>query len=104
MLEKLKQRWKVKSNLQMFIIFFVFSVSGSATLYIKTYIFHWINYSPQWPTYIKVIMYILIMVPVYQLTLLVMGTLFGQFEFFWRFEKKAMRRFRIKLGKSRDEL
>jgi hypothetical protein len=100
MLNKLKQRWDVKSNLQLFIILFVFSISGSSTLFIKAFILSWFNYSPEWPVYMKVILYVLIVVPVYQLTLLTIGTLLGQFEFFWRFEKKTMRRFGIKIDKS----
>lgn len=100
MIEKLKQRWKVKSNLQLFMIFFIFSISGSVTLFVKTFIFSWISYSPEWPVYIKIIMYLFTVVPVYQLTLLLIGTIFGQFDFFWRFEKKTMRRLGIKLDRS----
>lgn len=100
MLNKLKLRWNVKSNLQLFIILCVFSISGSLTLFVKTYILSWINYSPEWPFFVKIMMWILIVVPVYQLTLITMGTLFGQFEFFWRLEKKTMRRLGIKLDRS----
>ncbi|MEL7587387.1 MAG: DUF6787 family protein [Prolixibacteraceae bacterium] len=99
MLEKLKQRWEVKSNLQLIMILLVFSLSGSITVFAKAFIFSWINYSPEWPLYIKVLMYVVVVVPVYQLTLLTTGTLLGQFEFFWRFEKKTMRRLGIKFGK-----
>lgn len=98
MVRKLKQRWKIKSNLQLFAILIVFSVSGSITLVLKTIIFNWINYSPEWPLFIKFISYLLTIVPVYQLTLLATGTLFGQFNFFWNFEKKTMRRLGIRLG------
>jgi hypothetical protein len=100
MLNKLKQRWNVKSNLQLFLILFVFSISGSITLFVKAYILSWINYSPEWPLYMKIMMWLFIVFPVYQLTLITMGTLLGQFEFFWRFEKKTMRRLGIKIDKS----
>ena len=99
MLNKLKLRWKVDSNIQLIIILIVFSVSGSATLFIKNYLFHWINYDPEWPFILKAIIYILTIIPIYQITLLLIGTLFGQFDFFWRFEKKALRRLGIKLDK-----
>jgi hypothetical protein len=82
-------------------ILFVFSVSGSITIFVKTFIFNWINYSPDWPVYMRIMVYLFTIVPVYQLTLLTVGTLLGQFDFFWRFEKKAIRRFGIKLNKSR---
>ncbi len=100
MLNKLKQRWNVKSNLQLFIILFVFSISGSITLFVKAYILSWINYSPEWPVYIKILTWLFIVVPVYQLTLITIGTLLGQFEFFWRFEKKTIRRLGIKIDRS----
>ncbi|MGV8137580.1 MAG: DUF6787 family protein [Mangrovibacterium sp.] len=100
MLNKLKQRWNVKSNLQLFIILFVFSISGSITLFVKAYILSWINYSPEWPVYIKILTWLFIVVPTYQLTLITIGTLLGQFEFFWRFEKKTIRRLGIKIDRS----
>lgn len=99
MIEKLKQRWEVKSNLQLVLILLVFSLSGSATLFARSFIFGWINYSPEWPFYLKVLMYLVVVVPVYQLALLTTGALVGQFEFFWRFEKKTMRRLGIRFGK-----
>ncbi len=99
MIRKLKQRWKIKSNLQLFTILFVFSISGSVTLFVKTLIFDWISYSPEWPFYLKTAIYLLTIVPVYQLTLLTIGTLLGQFEFFWSFEKKTMRRLGIKFNR-----
>lgn len=99
MLNKLKQRWNVKSNFQLLIIVLVFSISGSITLFVKAYILSWINYSPDWPLYVKVVTWIFIVVPVYQLTLLTTGTLMGQFGFFWRFEKKSLRRLGIKIDK-----
>ncbi|MEN6454001.1 MAG: DUF6787 family protein [Prolixibacteraceae bacterium] len=90
----------MKSNLQLFIILFVFSISGSITLFVKAYILSWINYSPEWPVYIKILTWLFIVVPVYQLTLITTGTLLGQFEFFWRFEKKTIRRLGIKIDRS----
>jgi hypothetical protein len=35
---------------------------------------------------------IIIIFPIYQLTLPLVGFLFGQFKFFWKFEKKFLRR------------
>ncbi len=99
MIEKLKQRWEIESTLQIIIIFIVFSISGSATLFIKQFIFEWINFDKEWPFLLKTTIYILTIVPIYQITLLSIGTLLGQFEFFWQFEKKTLRRFGIKIGR-----
>ncbi|MGA0828911.1 MAG: DUF6787 family protein, partial [Flavobacteriaceae bacterium] len=35
--------------------------------------------------------------PLYQLLLVFFGALFGQFRFFWNFEKKMLRRLGVKL-------
>jgi hypothetical protein len=35
--------------------------------------------------------------PLYQVLLVLIGALFGQFSFFWGFEKKMLRRFGLKL-------
>lgn len=99
MLDKLKRRWNVESNIQLAIIFFVFSISGSATLFFKKFIFSWIHFDPQWPFLMKALIYILTIIPVYQVTLLAIGTLLGQFAFFWQFEKKTLRRLGIKLDR-----
>jgi len=97
MLDKLKDRWQVDSNLQLFIIFFVFSVSGSLTLFIRKFVFHLIHFDSSWPFLFKVLVYVVTIVPIYQLSLLTLGTLLGQFVFFWRFEKKMLRRFGIRI-------
>ncbi|WP_394367556.1 DUF6787 family protein [Mangrovibacterium lignilyticum] len=97
MLRKLKERWQVDSNLQLFTIFFVFSVSGSSTLFVRKFVFHLIHFDPKWPFIFKVLVYLVTIVPIYQLSLLIIGTILGQFYFFWRFEKKMLRRFGIKL-------
>jgi hypothetical protein len=40
---------------------------------------------------------ILLIFPVYQILILIIGTIFGQFKFFWEFEKKML----SKMGFSR---
>ena len=99
MINKLKQRWQVNTTFELFVIFFVFSISGSSTLFVRKYIFQWIHFDPHWPLLLKVAVYVITIVPIYQLSLITIGTLFGQFSFFWRFEKKTLRRFGIKLDK-----
>ncbi|PTN06774.1 DUF6787 family protein [Mangrovibacterium marinum] len=97
MLNKLKERWQIDSNFQLAIIFFVFSISGSSTLVVRKFIFEFIHVNPDWPFLVKALIYLLTIVPLYQASLLVIGSLLGQFHFFWRFEKKMLRRFGLKL-------
>ena len=38
---------------------------------------------------------VLIIIPIYQLILILIATLFGEFEYFWKFEKKFLKRIKI---------
>ena len=92
MLEKLKHRWNIKSNFQVIIILIVFTVTGSTTVYLKKLVFDLINITPETHLLIKIPLYILVILIVYNLLLLIVGFVFGQFRFFWEFEKKFFSR------------
>ena len=97
MIEKLKKRWNVESNWQIAVIFLVFSVTGSASMMIRRPFMDLIGVERgvtsafiYWPASILSIFVF------YQITLVFVGALFGQFKFFWAFEKKMLRRFGFK--------
>ena len=95
---KLKHRWGINSNIQFIIIMIVFGITGSLALYLSKPILSLLNLSPD--TTNQLLYYPLrlaIIFPIYQLVLIIVGTLFGQFKFFWNLEKKMMKR----LGLSR---
>ncbi len=96
MLEKLKTRWGIHSNFQVVVILIVFSVTGSAAVYVKKLIFDLLEIDANTSLWIKMPMYILTIIPAYQVMLLVFGFLFGQFKFFYNFQRKSMSRFRRK--------
>ncbi|MEJ6686399.1 MAG: diacylglyceryl transferase [Crocinitomicaceae bacterium] len=92
-MKKLKKRWGIESNIQIILIFIVFSINGSFASWAAKPITAFIgleygSISPwlYWP------FRILLIFPVYQLTLPIVGFLFGQFKFFWEFEKKFLSR------------
>ncbi len=92
-MEKLKKRWGIKSNFQLIIIFIVFAVNGSIAVKLAAPITHFFGLyrgitNPWlfWPVRIALIF------PIYQILLVVVGTLFGQHKFFWNMEKKMIRR------------
>ena len=92
-MQKLKDRWGISSNIQVVLIFIVFAINGSFAAWVAeplTKIFHIdvdvISPFLYWPLRI-----VLIFV-VYQTTLPIVGFVFGQFQFFWSFEKKFLRR------------
>lgn len=92
MLKKLKKRWKIKSNFQLALIFLIFSITGSASLYVRRAVFVWIGITTDTSLFIKIPLYILIIFPSYQILFLIIGTLFGQFRFAWEFEKRIFSR------------
>ena len=92
MIGKLKQRWNIKSNFQVIIILVVFAITGSTTVYLKKMIFDWAGINAETPMMAKVIFYIVVILAVYNVLLLIIGFLFGQFRFFWEFEKKFFSR------------
>ena len=95
-MKKLKERWKIDSNRQLMIIFVVFAVTGSTSakfagpatdLFGITREMGWYVY---WP------FRLLIIFPLYQVLLVFFGWLYGQYDFFWNFEKKMLKG--MKLG------
>ncbi len=92
MIEKLKQRWNIQSNFQVFIILLVFTITGSTTVYLKRMIFDWVGINAETPLVIKVVFYVVVILAVYNVLLLIIGFLFGQFRFFREFEKKFFSR------------
>ncbi len=78
------------------VIFLVFAITGSTAaklasplcdlIGINSEDHHWLIY---WP------MRIILIFPIYQVLLLLFGWVFGQFSFFWNFEKKMMERMGI---------
>ncbi|MFA8433598.1 MAG: DUF6787 family protein [Marinifilaceae bacterium] len=101
MFEKLKKRWAITSNFQLLVILFVFTVTGSLSVMVRTPIFESIGMDSSSNFLLKIVLSILVITPSYQILLLLVGSLVGQFQFFWNFEKKMWSRFgsRIKAKK-----
>jgi hypothetical protein len=92
-----KQRWNITSNWQMVVIFVVFAITGSTAAYLSKPILDWFGISKETISlWIYYLLYIILIFPVYQVLLVSFGFLFGQFNFFWAFEKKMLRS--MKLG------
>ena len=91
-MEKLKKRWGITSNFQLVIIFVVFAITGSSSAYLSKPVIEWLgiskDYFSQW---IYIPLRLIIIFPVYQILLVFFGFIFGQFKFFWNFEKKMLK-------------
>ncbi len=93
MFTKLKKRWNITSNLQLAIILIVFSITGFTALLIAKPFMELIGLSQATthPVLYRVLR-ILLIFPIYQVLIVAYGWLFGQFSFFWNFEKKILSR------------
>ena len=87
---KLQLRWGVTPR-QVIIILIVFACTGTTVVLIKKPILHAI-FQGQDPSWIFYVLYYVFILPIYNLFLLIYGFLFGQFDFFWNFEKRFFNR------------
>ena len=85
-LERLKKRWGVTSGLQIVAIFLVFSLAGMSILWFRPPVYRLLRIDPDVSLWIKIPVCVL----VYQVFLLVWGTVLGQFRFFWEKEKRMV--------------
>ncbi|MBL7473471.1 DUF6787 family protein [Robertkochia sediminum] len=97
-MKKLKERWGIDSNFQLVVILVVFAITGSTATKLASPVTDYIGMDPAttsgwiyWPVRIFLIF------PIYQVLLVFFGWLFGQFAFFWNFEKKMLNRMGIKI-------
>ena len=90
---------KIESFFQFVLVMIVFAITGSLSLIVTVSLFEVLNlnvdsFSPLffWPLRIIFIFF------VYQVLLLIIAIPFGQFQYFWQFEKKILSRFGLKIN------
>jgi len=86
LLNKLVKKFQANSPKHLAIIFIVFALSGSSSLLISSPILSAINLKTL-VTYYP--LYIFIRV------LIIIASLFGEFNYFWKFEKKFLQRLKL---------
>jgi len=84
--------FKTKNFFQLFIVFIVFGISGSLSVVISGPFLDLIGLDNFENSITKLIIRLLIIFPLYQLILIFIGTVFGQFKYFWEFEKRFWNR------------
>ena len=88
-MDKLKKLFRVSSTYQLIVVFIVFGITGSLSLVISAYISDFFNLD-------NIILSIISVLVIYQILLIIIGTLFGEFDYFWEMEKKILSRFKFK--------
>jgi hypothetical protein len=99
--KKLENKWKINYRWEMIAIFIAFALTGSSSVRIAKPLLEFVGFSKSiFPEgFLGAIFYwiirILIILPIYQILLIIFGALVGQFKFFLEFEKKMLKRMRI---------
>ena len=102
-MNRFKEKWEIKSNFQLVIILLVFSITGSVAVLVAKPVLDLVGLDKEalspwvfWPIRIFIIF------PIYQVLIVLIGAIFGQFKFFWAFEKKMLVRLGFKQFKDRE--
>ncbi|HRD54041.1 MAG TPA: diacylglyceryl transferase [Flavobacteriales bacterium] len=89
--QRLAKRWNV-SPASVGIILLVFACTGFSVLFLKRPLVAWASGDDGTPPLLFSVLYYILILPVYNLLLLFYGAVFGQFSFFWAFEKRFFAR------------
>lgn len=90
-MERLRQHWSLESTFQVVMILIVFACTGFTVFFIKKPILQWLA-GDDGHTILATTLYYIFILPLYNLLLLAYGLIFGQFNFFWQFEKRFFKR------------
>lgn len=92
-LQRLQTKWKLDSLFQVVMVLVVFACTGFTILFIKNPILNFFGVERGGGQgFLNTLLYLLLVLPLYQIFLLVYGFIFGQFRFFWEKEKQIFRR------------
>jgi TctA family transporter len=87
--------FKTNSTYQLVVVFLVFAISGSLSVFVSEPVLNFLNYKEFISSNIfQIIIRILIIFPIYQIILLAVATVFGEFKYFWNFEKRFWKKFK----------
>ncbi len=90
--DKLKERWQLKSAWQVVLVLLTFACTGFSVLFLKEPLYALAGISEATPALWRTLYYMVAVLPAYQVLLLAWGFIFGQFRFFWNFEKRMFSR------------
>ena len=90
----LEKKWVLDYRWEMIRVFIVFAITGSSSVFVGRPIMKLIGITKENLNPILYwVLFIIVGLIFYQILLVTLGWLFGQYAFFWEFEKKMLRRF-----------
>ena len=101
-IEKLQSRWNLGSARQVVLVLLVFALTGTTVAVVKEPVSGFIGLG-QMNKLLSTIIYLIVVLPLYQVLLLVYAFVFGQFRFFWEFEKRMFQRMGRLFRKTKKE-
>ena len=94
--KKLEKKWKLTYRWEMIRVFIVFAITGSSSAIIGRPFLKIVGITnDNLQPVLYWVLYVLISFIFYQFLLITIAWLFGQFKFFWNFEKKMIRKLRL---------
>lgn len=84
---RIKKHWGISSNSQAVVILLIFAVAGFSTLYSHRFINYMLGINKESFFWLRLLIFIFLILPVYTLILYVWGIVFGQRKFFTKFIK-----------------
>ncbi|WP_053992509.1 DUF6787 family protein [Mangrovimonas sp. TPBH4] len=92
--KRLEHKWIVTYKWEMIRIFIVFAITGSSSVFVGRPLIAWAGITKEnLNPVLYWVLFVIIGLIFYQILLVTFGWLLGQFQFFWEFEKKMLRRF-----------
>ena len=92
-MEKLKKHWGLTTNWRLLAVIIVFAINGSFAAWVSKPVTEFFGLSSETinPYALYLILRLILVFPIYQLTLPIVGWVFGEFKFFWEFDKKMLK-------------
>jgi Family of unknown function (DUF6787) len=95
--KKLEKKWVLTYKWEMIRVFIVFAITGSSSVIIGRPFINFIGITKEnLNPVLYWLLFTILAILFYQILLVFFGWIFGQFQFFWNFEKKMLRRFGLK--------
>ena len=95
MIQKVLKIFKINSINRLIIIFIVFAITGSLSVILGEYVLLLFFSDDVVKGFFYWVIRILIIFPLYQILLIIIGSVFGEFKYFWSIEKKILKRLKI---------
>lgn len=98
-IQQLKEHWDNEHFGELAIVISLLAITGLSALYVREVAFDWLQFNNRTPLWEEALVWLLLVVPSYQVLLLAYGYLMGQSDFVMQLEKTSFRRIKKLLVK-----